>query len=87
MEASDYVHYFTHNLVIILIIGLVILLTWAGLAIKDRLGSRHRYADRPFFMKKHEASANNFTLRFIYEFFLEISICALVSISVTSDGW
>ena len=59
------------------------LVAWAGLAVKDRMKHRHRYANRPFFKKKHEASCNNFALRFFYEFFLEISICVLINITVT----
>ena len=82
LEASDYVHLFGHNLVVVCIAGLCILLTWLVLTLKDRFQHKLPSAVRRRCPKgNHEPQANNFALRFFYEFFLEVSICAMINLA------
>lgn len=69
-------------MVIISFVGTLILLVWIGLAIKDHLGTKPRFAHRRFFRKQHEPWANNFALRFFYEVFLEMCLCVLINIAI-----
>ena len=80
METSDYVILFSQNLVIISFIGLVILVIWIGLAVKDCIGSQQKYKHRKCCRTKHEPAANNAALRFFYEFFFEMCLVSLIQI-------
>ena len=82
LESGDYVHLFAQNLVIFSFIGLLILLSWIGLAIKDHLRAKGKYQHIKLFKKPHEAKANNFALRFFMQFFLEICLCFLINIAI-----
>jgi len=81
LETSDYVYLFAPNLVLVGTAGLAVLLVWISLALKDNMRVKHRLPGLSFFRKKHEPQANNFALRFFYEFFFEICLCALINIA------
>lgn len=82
LETSDYVHLFAQNLVIISFAGILILVTWIGLAVKDYLGAKGKFQHIKIFRKQHEASANNFAMRFFYEIFFEVCLCLLINIAI-----
>lgn len=64
-------------------IGLLIILAWISLALKDHLGSKPKYANKSkFYRQKHEPSANNFAIRFFYEMFFEFCLCVLINIRI-----
>ena len=63
--------------------GLLIILTWIGLAIKDFVSSkRNTNLATSTQSRQFEPSANNFALRFFYELFFEFSLCALINIGL-----
>ena len=82
LEASDYVLLFGQNMVVFCYVGLFILSIWLGLALKDRFRHKLPSAWRRRLSKgKLEPQANNFALRFFYEFFFEICICAYINLA------
>ena len=91
LRASDYVHLFARNTVIIICSALVIFAVWAIVGILDRVAVkrkkngqyRHSWSSYRCFRSRNEPYVNNFMLRFFYELFLEICICALVNIALT----
>ena len=76
---TGYMHAFSINLVIMVAIAIFLLGIWQFCAIKDCLFSWTRsWIFRPL-RARHEPIVTNFTLRFVYELFLEMCICICIS--------
>ena len=69
-KACNYAPLFANNLAIVLGVLLLILLGWLGLGIRDLILARRK----GHIHKKRAPWCQNFTLRFVYEFFLEFCI-------------
>lgn len=81
LKSCGYEHLVAHNLIIVFAALTLICFVWAVVALKD-LFVKLSHSRRPCLRKRHEKKCSNFTLRFVYEFFLEFCIVALINLSV-----
>lgn len=86
LRASDYVHLFARNTVIIICSVILIAAVWLLAALIDRLlAKKHPLKNYRFYKcgkSKNEPYVNNFLLRFFYELFLELCICSLINVAL-----
>ena len=83
LEASDYVQRFNQNLVIVTAIAIGILFVWATVAFQECMGAKSKCKGRKIFKGLREPQCHNFALRFFYLFFLEFTLCMLISLATT----
>ena len=76
-----------NNTVVILSILAFTGLVWLILVLKDCGFKRYGIRNRSFFCKRnHEGSVSNLAIRLLYQAFLELTICALISLSMNYTG-
>lgn len=80
LNACDYDHLLAKNMVLIFCVFSIILLVWLICTIKDKFTSQT--SKHPCCRRKHGKWCQNFSLRFVYEFFLEFCICIVLQLSV-----
>jgi len=77
LQVCDYEAFLAQNLLPVLVFLLIILVVWIVLSLRDCVLSKKRLKNRP-----KAPWCHNFTVRFIYEFFLEFCICSTLQLTI-----
>ena len=56
------------------------------MAIKDLTSKRIKHRLPSMLLPKHEEFVSNFAIRFLYEMYLELAICAMISLSLSDTS-
>jgi len=76
MNMCGYKHAFSRNLLLVIAISMILLLTLAGLAVWNCVQAHRGKKVKT----RCVAWTANFSLRFVYEFFLEICLCVFIHV-------
>ena len=79
LTRTGYMHNFSLNLVVMVGVAIFLLAIWQCCAIKDCIGSWTRHWILRPLRGRHEPIVTNFTLRFVYELFLEMCLCITIT--------